>query len=449
MLISITASACGGQSSDVSQHAVTAAPTASPTRAPSPTPPPEATSGILAVSFNGSNTLLSRVDPQTGTFAQVAVFTPRDPDVQLDYSITRFVGMTPVVMRALFSSDYRLTVASKRMADGGVHVGWVDRQGSFTDVSAAAAPSGDFSAIVADDTPMFGGDGAFYFASRKPSSDWIKNTPTIMTATIDDPTAVTRVPDQSGVEGNDVNYWVQPDGRVEGLCASCVPFFANGVDGRGAFDVQDWISETEYVFKDHEGTMLSLGRAQDRTAWANKIGFNSQGSDLLPETNRKVWSPVVSPDGSTLAFLSSAGETTDIFVLAAMNGQSGVRGEPRKMAGSGSGPTPDMYLLDWHDDSGMSATKRIAAAPTPAPTATASPARFTLNATVVLNQDRVVLRAHATRSSGSVGVLAQGTELTILAGPVEAEGALWWQVDDGRSHIGWVIDEVLDGASAP
>lgn len=41
-------------------------------------------------------------------------------------------------------------------------------------------------------------------------------------------------------------------------------------------------------------------------------------------------------------------------------------------------------------------------------------------------------------------LLKDGTHLTILDGPVEAEGFRWWQVRTDKGKEGWVVD-VIDG----
>jgi hypothetical protein len=241
-------------------------------------------------------------------------------------------------MRRLFTQNYSLMVASKVAADGSRHVGWIDRQGVFTDVTAFRQPASDFSSTVSDDTPMFGDDGSFYFATRAPSSSGYKNKPTVMKTTVANPSDIITAPDQSDITSNDVNYIVQPSGRIEGLEALSFVFFESGVEGRGGWRVWDWIDETHYVFVDDD-SMISRAEAQNRQ---DLDPFDLPHTDLIPETNRTVWSPVVSPDGKLIAFLSSdIGGAVDIFIVPS-NG-----GEPKKLTPDESSISSDLVLLEW------------------------------------------------------------------------------------------------------
>ncbi|MGR6997399.1 hypothetical protein ACU686_03635 [Yinghuangia aomiensis] len=93
------------------------------------------------------------MDPTTGTTTYENTFTPTDDDVRLDTSYRQMAGEGPLVERALFDGDLHRAVATKRMTDGTEHVGWIDREGTFTDITAAnPAPTG-FTSTTSDDTP--------------------------------------------------------------------------------------------------------------------------------------------------------------------------------------------------------------------------------------------------------------------------------------------------------
>ncbi|TQJ66843.1 hypothetical protein FBY31_0884 [Arthrobacter sp. SLBN-100] len=241
-----------------------------------------------------------------------------------------------VIRRALFSPDFQLAVAVRKAADKTTHVGWVDTQGTFTDVSASVTDSGaDFSSTVTHDTPMFGADGSFYFAARVPEGMSTKAPPTIMKTTIKDPTTVTEYKKLAGV-----NYFVNTDGMAVGVCAGCKTFLENGSPGLGSSSVQDWINNTEYVSVGISRTMIY--RSEAKPLELDNSG--GPGTPLIPETNRKVSSPVVSPDGGNVAFLSSnSGGTVDLFIVPASGGS------PKKVGISSElGPLVEKnVLLAW------------------------------------------------------------------------------------------------------
>jgi len=82
--------------------------------------------------------------------------------------------------------------------------------------------------------------------------------------------------------------------------------------------------------------------------------------------------------------------------------------------------------------------------PAPTPTFTPTPAPGT--ALAVGQPARVTapsglnVRGAATTSSQLLGQLSTGQRVTVIDGPVEAEGFTWWQVEDGSGITGWVAE---------
>lgn len=76
------------------------------------------------------------------------------------------------------------------------------------------------------------------------------------------------------------------------------------------------------------------------------------------------------------------------------------------------------------------------AAPVPTPAA---------NVLGVGNQARVTapnglnLRAAATTGGNLIVQLATGQVVTILDGPISADGYTWWRLDDGAGNVGWAV----------
>ncbi len=92
--------------------------------------------------------------------------------------------------------------------------------------------------------------------------------------------------------------------------------------------------------------------------------------------------------------------------------------------------------------------------PTPEPTPTFTPTPLPGTALVVGQPARVVapggLNIRETPGTGGpiVTRLGFGQRVTVLDGPVSADGYVWWKVDDGVGNVGWVaqgdgVDEWL------
>ncbi|HEV2128445.1 MAG TPA: SH3 domain-containing protein [Thermomicrobiales bacterium] len=68
------------------------------------------------------------------------------------------------------------------------------------------------------------------------------------------------------------------------------------------------------------------------------------------------------------------------------------------------------------------------------------------DSTVVVTE-QLNLRSEPTLAADNiVTVLDAGTELTVLSGPTEAEGYIWWEVTDQAGNIGWVAEEFIEPA---
>ena len=103
------------------------------------------------------------------------------------------------------------------------------------------------------------------------------------------------------------------------------------------------------------------------------------------------------------------------------------------------------------------ATSAVAATPSsPAPTASIPPTAPAASPTppgdVVLDRPARILapsgvniREGPSTQAGRVGYFAAGALVTPVEGPVQADGYVWWRVDDGHGKSGWVAGVNREG----
>ena len=96
----------------------------------------------------------------------------------------------------------------------------------------------------------------------------------------------------------------------------------------------------------------------------------------------------------------------------------------------------------------LTATPEITPTVTPVLTPTVTP-EGGISSPTVGGQARVTtkfefvnLRTGPGLSSDVIGQLADGTTVTILEGPEEADNLRWWRVDDGQENVGWAAERV-------
>jgi hypothetical protein len=67
--------------------------------------------------------------------------------------------------------------------------------------------------------------------------------------------------------------------------------------------------------------------------------------------------------------------------------------------------------------------------------------------TVVVTDDGVRLRAEPSTSADIIEEMDRGTELVIIGGSQEADGFIWWQVEDqATDREGWVAQDFIERA---
>lgn len=281
---------------------------------------------ILARTDSSGNAEVDAIDPTTGAARTVATFISPDTSISIDPEIVELTYGSSPMERAMFSPDFHRVVAVKKTSAAAVHVGWLDTTGTFTDVSAATNGAPGSATVTADDTPMFGTDGTFYFARRE-TGGGPKKQPTIMKVPNGLTGPATAMKTLTPDEG--VNYFVNPDGTLVGVQYGGGTFQENGA-GVGGYVVQDWINSTEYVAVDFSQSGIYRVKAKPRSQ-SDLMDSPTDGIALLPSTDRTPSYPVVSPDSAKVAFLSMAPNSSslELYTVGSTGG-----GTPKKVPAS-------------------------------------------------------------------------------------------------------------------
>ena len=116
-----------------------------------------------------------------------------------------------------------------------------------------------------------------------------------------------------------------------------------------------------------------------------------------------------------------------------------------------------MSLLGGGDDDANAdadPTATTAAASATAPAATATPTGLYAGGNgIIANSDPVpsntnclAVRSAATRNDSNIlGRLCTGERVAIKAGPTEADGFVWWQIEASNGLAGWAAEKSADG----
>ena len=293
---------------------------------------------------------LDCIDPDTGAVRHLKTFSSEDT-----HSCSAVLdGSRSTRRRALmdFSADLSKMTATITLEDGSVHVGWIDENGNFTDVSKkVTSDAGDFGGITRHSNPCFGPDNYFYFrdltnASTKGFSTdgaQIKRVPlnnltisAVETMVEDDPwpgTIIYPLPDGSVNTGG---YWDYYDNTMT---------YPARRDGDY---MTDWISPNEGVgtHRTEDTDMIykyTLSGVDDIFKWYDKL------VPLVPSVSgRTNWNPIASPDASKVAFLSKLTIGTDAssyLYIVSIDGGNPVKVSTDYIFDSNS--LYSTYLLTW------------------------------------------------------------------------------------------------------
>lgn len=252
------------------------------------------------------------------------------------------IGSNTSVTRNYFNSDFTKMIATLTMEDGAIHVGWIDENGQFTDVSAKVSHSSEFSGLINHQKPCFYND-YLYFMDFTNDDVQIKRVP------IDSLSEASVEILVDNVTWKGVGIYPYPDGSVVDNANAMQEFSdesMNYVANSNFFN--DWISTTEFVGTDDY--MIYKYVLGDKDSYEYLAWYDDRTA-LVPEVkNRRNWNAVVSPDGDKVAFLSMLTEgtntSTSLFIVS-ING-----GEPIKVNTSYDLSNPNDYsslvaLFDW------------------------------------------------------------------------------------------------------
>jgi len=247
-----------------------------------PTIGPDAARGLLLQSLSGNAINISTIDPSTGAVVEVASFVFPD---NVKGSGSSKARLAPDLTR----------FAALKTLDGFTHAGWLDLNGNFTDVNAGAPEPDEFGGRPDSFSPLgFDGDGNFFFAERASGS--------IAENHGDSGYRVFKLPKgQSTMEAAELftadsalspGTWdLDAAGNFQRYGTQCLGFGG------------EWLNGQEFVFAN--GTQIyKKNAAEDDTRCEQAVGV-----PLLPQTNTsEVSNPIVSPDGSQVAFVRQGAE---------------------------------------------------------------------------------------------------------------------------------------------
>ncbi len=287
---------------------------------------------------------LDFIDPDTGEKTHFRTFSTADT-----HSCTIYNGFFNTNTHGYymnFNDDMTVMTATIYTADGEQHVGWVDLNGAFTDVSALITTRSDFGTMVNHCHPAIY-QNYYYFRDLSNTDGALKRVPldnlipseveTLVNKTTWNGTYTYPKPDGSIEDGGQTDYYDESmtQGASLGYC-------------------YDWINPNAWVgsySSSMTGNYAMIYRYY-LDGNPNEYPYYDTREALVPTIKgRHNYSPVVSADGSKVAFLSQLdnGET-GLFTV------SSVGGEPKKVPTDYDIPFMEhigmgserIMLLDWN-----------------------------------------------------------------------------------------------------
>lgn len=166
--------------------------------------------------YDGTNTFRSMdcrvelygIDPESGACGILRTFSSDSCTIYLQQ-----LGGSYIEANQNFNSDYTLMTAILTLENGEYHIGWIDQNGRFTDVSASITTKSDFGALTKHLAPRIGRDVIkdkeyIYFRDHTNKREQIKRVPLDNIS----PDAVEVVVDDA--IGINRNYVIYSDGTV-------------------------------------------------------------------------------------------------------------------------------------------------------------------------------------------------------------------------------------------
>lgn len=260
--------------------------------------------GIVLMDSSSGDVNLSVVDPTAGTVMSGPSWSASG-DAAPSTSYAQMNNSFSFAYRSLFSADFSSIAATTRGLEGDAntsHVGWMDQDGTFTDVTAMT-PAGDFASTHTDDTPAFDANGALWFARRENDDSMYKSEPQMMRYSPRD-----NAPAEVGEPLEDVNYMIVQGGNPRPMGGGSYTFATSTADGKmGCWGANDLVLDTcAALYGENQISIRKVYSVDtDDSKYMSPYGLTSdEGQKILPETNLDVSYPLISPDGSTVAFLA-------------------------------------------------------------------------------------------------------------------------------------------------
>lgn len=289
---------------------------------------------------------LDFIDPETGNVNNFKTFS----SMETHSCSPGFYGMLGAVSissntsvsRRYFNSDFTKMIATLTMEDGAIHVGWIDENGQFTDVSAKISHSSEFGGIISHQKPCFF-DDYLYFMDFTNDDVQIKRVPV---GSLSESSVEVLVDD---VDWKGVGIYPYPDGTVVDSSSAMQEFSdASMTYVANSNFFNDWISASEFVGADDGMIYKYILSPKDTYGYIN---WYDKKIALVPEIKgRTNWGAVVSPDGKKVAFLSkltSGTDTSTSLFTVSIDG-----GEPTKVnttydLNNSNNYTTNVALFNW------------------------------------------------------------------------------------------------------
>lgn len=246
--------------------------------------------GIIVLQVDYTNYypsfVVSAIDPQTGDYATVSSFTF---DHAARVNETEFI-IEPAHQtarssnyRGLFNDDFTLMAATKTfLSNEAKHAGWIDQSGEFFDLTLALneQAQSDFDATELYASIGFTDDGNFVYIHPDGRYD---STYHVVALTEIAPGASHEI---TADDRYIMDYYASDAWKWVSTCyPSC------------------WVSEDQFL------TTMGSGTGGTVCALATISGRSMQ--PLVPAESQTSWSPVIGPDGTSVAFLAAPIQGTD------------------------------------------------------------------------------------------------------------------------------------------
>ena len=244
----------------------------------------EEISGIIAMTseISGDSTFhVFSIDPNTGEQQSLLRVTYTSNVGKETYYLPPTLTVYSASAREWVSSDFSKIAATKYISGTGeYHAGWFDASGAFYDVTEALGlqAQSDFDDPACYFAGGFTEDFFVYYANNTAYEERSYFHVPLENMTMD------------AVQEGDVIH-------------AALPVLPS--DSDSGYNLSDWVDETQCLADQYV-------KQYDRKV--NSVRFNvatGEATEFIPGTSRYNWNGVLSPDGSSVAFLSSPKQGTD------------------------------------------------------------------------------------------------------------------------------------------